>query len=171
MEEYIEDGKIKYNFTKEELFDQSAIEDVIDANNRPTPYNIYSRPIPIVKHYHDLDTTELYVSYSKIQKLISDAEELSKKSTHRGGSTDITLLRDICQAWLDDVRWRQDGVERPVWIDFCKYLLKGKLKKRKAWLNTLSTICYDMIPRLNAIDGGNVSDENQGSQVSKRIGF
>lgn len=154
---YDPDGQI-------EIWSETIIEDA-PIYNGPVPAKIPSLGND-VKHYHDLDTSELYKSYQRIQKMIEDAAE---KAKGRGNSTNIEKLRGICQMWLDDVRFRQDGTDRSWIIDRIKYMLKGQYKARLNWLKTFSCICWDMCYRLDAIDGGN--DQSQQMKIQSHIGF
>lgn len=150
--------------------------------NNLDKYEDYNGPVPEdidlnyrVPHYHDMDTGELYRAYGKILKLI---EYVDKQTHSRKRTTDETWtindLRSYCQTWLDDVRYRQDGVDdrRLWWVDAIKYFLKGQSKKRSMWLNTFGTICFDMCAKLDAIDGGN--EEQPTGQINlpqHKIGF
>lgn len=145
--------------------------------NQPVPQNInLNQP---VKHYHDFDTVELYKSYSRILQIIERMEKQYKdprsSRTMRNYHDKWTMndLREYCQVWLDDVRFRQDGKADRWWVwDRIKYFLRGQLKQRIWWLQSFGTICYDMCSRLDAIDGGN--DNQQANQIvpqQHHIGF
>lgn len=135
-------------------------------------------PAPIdinhnVKHYHDLDTVELYTAYAHILKMIERMDKASKDRRLRSDNKwSMNDLRSYCQVWLDDVRYRQDGNNR-WWVwDRIKYFLRGKLKQRIWWLQAFGTICYDMCARLDAIDGGNEAQQpEQIAPQQHRIGF
>lgn len=144
----------------------------------------YNQPVsaPIdtnhkVKHYHDLDTVELYNSYSYISRMIErmDKQQNDPRAARNmaGYHTEwnINDLRSYCQTWLDDVRFRQDGDVARWWVfDRIKYFFKGQLKQRQRWLQTFGLICYDMCARLDAIDGGSDQPEPQ-AHHQKCIGF
>lgn len=139
--------------------------------NQPTPTHININHK--VKHYHDLDTMELYTAYAHILKMIERMDKVSKDRRLRSDNKwTMNDLRSYCQVWLDDVRFRQDGNNR-WWVwDRIKYFLRGKLKQRIWWLQAFGTICYDMCSRLDAIDGGNESQQpEQIAPQQHRIGF
>ena len=126
-----------------------------------------------VKHYHDLNTVELYTAYAHILKMIERMDKASKDRRLRSDNKwSMNDLRSYCQVWLDDVRYRQDGNNR-WWVwDRIKYFLRGKLKQRIWWLQAFGTICYDMCARLDAIDGGNEAQQpEQIAPQQHRIGF
>lgn len=140
----------------------------------------YNQPVPApidinhnVKHYHDLDTVELYTAYAHILKMIERMDKASKDRRLRSDNKwSMNDLRSYCQVWLDNVRYRQDGNNR-WWVwDRIKYFLRGKLKQRIWWLQAFGTICYDMCARLDAIDGGNEAQQpEQIAPQQHRIGF
>lgn len=151
------------------------------ARDDEEPVN-YNGPVPQkinlnhkVKHYHDFDTTELYVAYDSILKIIKRFEDQAKDPRKYRGEIQskftMNELRSYCQVWLDDVRFRQDGQDR-WWVwDRVKYFLRGQLKRRKAWLQTFGTICWDMCAKLDAIDGGNNQEQQITPPQQHHIGF
>lgn len=149
---------------------------VFPTNEQQLPEKIdINRPI---KHYHDLDTAELYTAYMHIVKIIKRMDEQSK---HRNrnvsnyhGKWGINDLRSYCQIWIDNVRGRQDFETNRWWVfDRIKYFFRGQLKQRIRWIQTFGTICFDLSTRLDAIDGGNddQQQENQTSIKKHEIGF
>ena len=144
---------------------------IIYNQSTPAPLNLDVQ----VKHYHDMNTTELYKSYGKILEMIERFEKQTKQGKRYQNAHEKWTMNDLrayCQVWLDDVRFRQDGNNR-WWVwDRCKYFLRGQLKERIMWLKTFGTICYDMCARLDAIDGGNAEQPvEQPVLPQHRIGF
>lgn len=179
-----EDGLVKcYNLTH--VKDKKNLSKYLPlwvAPDDETPVE-YNGPVPqnidinhTVKHYMDMNTTELYIAYDRILKIIKRFDDQVKEPRRYRNSepSKFTMndLRSYCQVWLDDVRHRQDGKDR-WWVwDRIKYTFRGQLKQRKMWLQTFGTICWDMCSRLDAIDGGN----NQEQQIAppqqhSHIGF
>ena len=159
--EHVENSEYSENSIEYPLLDYNPLV--------PAPIDINHN----VKHYHDLDTVELYTAYAHILKMIERMDKASKDHRLRSDNKwSMNDLRSYCQVWLDDVRYRQDGNNR-WWVwDRIKYFLRGKLKQRIWWLQAFGTICYDMCARLDAIDGGNEAQQpEQIAPQQHRIGF
>ena len=164
------DSEVILWVTSENHIDIPDLDPYITSQNLSVPQKLdlnYK-----VKHYHDMDTVELYKSYQRILSIIDRIGKDYRGRHAKDLKWDMQNLRSYCQVWLDDVRFRQDGMDR-WWVkDRIKYFLCGKLKQRIAWLQTFGTICYDMCAKLDAIDGGN--DKQQADQIAPqqhRIGF
>ena len=154
-------------------------------NSIEYPMLDYNHPVPAkididykVKHYHDLDTTELYKSYAHIMKMIDRMDKQAKDPRASRTMDDYHIkwgmneLRTYCQIWVDNVRFRQDFDSNRWWLfDRIKYFLHGQLKQRIWWVRAFGTICYDMCVRLDAIDGGNNNEQNQIVPLQHTIGF
>lgn len=128
-------------------------------------------------HWHDMDTGELYRAYQKISQIIDRMTTDSSRPHSRSYGEyspkwGIGDLREYCQGWLDDVRYRQDGNNGDRWwvFDRIRYFMSGKYRKRIHWLRALGVICYDMCTRLDEIDGGQTEQPNIPGK-NKTIGF
>lgn len=153
------------------LWDDIDTEQPVCYNQEPGPIDLSYRPI----QYMDFNTLELYKSYFKISEMIdrlNAQKNQSRRTSNYHDKWNIIDLRNYCQDWLDDVRFRQDGQNR-WWVwDKLKYIFRRQLKQRMQWLQTLGIICYDMCQRLDEIDGGN-DEQNPDRMVvpQHRIGF
>ena len=125
-----------------------------------------------VKHYHDLDVTELYVGYQYIKKMIDRISKTYTEHKVRELKWDMGDLRSYCQMWLDNIRFRQDISQRSWMCDKIKYFFKGQLKQRIRWIQTFTIIYGDLVARLDDIDGG-VEKNQQDKQTPQQqiIGF
>jgi hypothetical protein len=167
------DGECLVWETTENLIDNPPDVD----HNRPVPQKINLIDPSI--HYRDLDTVELYKSYAHLLKMIERMDKQAKDPRSSRNMADyhtkwtMNDLREYCQVWLDDVRFRQDGRADRWWVwDRLIYLLKGRMRQRVRWLRTFGTICYDMSSRLDDIDGGNINQQQEPApQQQPRIGF
>lgn len=152
----------------EELVKQDELErePVFYNQSTPSPIDLSYKPV----HYKDHNTVDIYKGYAKLVEIIEGDAKKNRNRIHNADS-----IRDLCQTWLDDVRFRQDATcfvegRRPWWFDRVKYWFKGQLEERIRFMTALSTICIDMTQRLNELDGGPDADE-QPTTGDRHIGF
>lgn len=117
------------------------------------------------------DITNLYQEYLKIQKIIKssynieeyddDTKEWLKSHYKRtfNGYVSVYLptsaIRNICQGWIDKIIMENEINRFPkVWIDLVYFFLKGQYKQRRNFMNMFYTIYYDMVAKLDSLDGG-----------------
>lgn len=146
--------------TEDGLIDWEAdMEEEAPIYNVPTWIPI-SLEDPTKVGLNEMDHLDLYKAWQKINQLIRGAKNRRQK--------DIHVLRNLCQTWLDDVRYREHVPTRGFRWDQFKYWIRGKYKQRKDFLYLFGLISWEMCAGLDEIDGG--PDQEQEVQHSY-IGF
>jgi len=125
--------------------------------NQPAPTHIdLTNPVKI--GLTEMNHTDLYIGWQKINAMINGASARHQRN--------INILRDICQTWIDDVRFRENIPQNYYWMDRIRYFLRGKGKQRRDFLYLFSLIIWDICTRLNEIDGGpNLENVPQQSHI------
>lgn len=120
------------------------VEDCVEYNQpAPAPIDLTD---PVRVGLIEMNHLDLYMGWQKINAMI--------KGAHDRRQRDITTLRNTCQTWIDDVRFRENIPQGHYWMDRVRYFLRGKNKQRRDFLYLFSLIIWDICTRLNEIDGG-----------------
>ena len=124
------------------------------------------------------DIEKIYREYQKIQKIINSAINISDydpdteywlrnhyKKINNGYNhvyVSAETIRGICQQWINKVI-EENKIDRfnKGWMDLTWFGLQGKYRRRKNFMMMFYTIYYDMVDKLDNLDGGLDREDNR----------